>query len=361
MWDPIAWFWDRNIYKSRRSVFHYPLVFFDRLSTHRHISGRNNIPIYVFAFCFFSVYNVSHSISKYGLVPTKLLKYLPMENGGQVLFPITYMLGLFIKEIPKTKWNSFDQRSFFPHTDRFKLRVAVVEGNLNLVKTILDRGKVAVDIEVLDKTGTAALGLAAMLGRTQVLEYLRDRGANLDYQDENGNTALMLAVMYQQDRAMQLLIESGAQLDLKDKYGYTVLDKAANRGYSQVETYLRAQSQRPQSIHVNPVTPTLEQFAYLRKPSAPSLVQKYDPGSLFIGQEYPYYKETQGLLVCMFGNYTNLDITDHLHFWTSPNPKDDKASTDQEFFAFGRIMQEASDAQDALNKAKKAAEAAAKN
>lgn len=343
---------ESNIYKSRRSIAHYPLEFFGRIGANRYVDS-SNIAQVLFVFGFISLYNVSHNISKYGLVPTKLLKYLPMENGGQVLFPITYILGFFIKVIPKTKWNSFDQRSFFPHTDRFKLRVAVVEGNLNLVKTILDRGKVAVDIEVLDRTGTAALGLAAMLGRTLVLEYLRDRGANLDYQDESGNTALMLAVMYQQDRAMQLLIESGARLDLKDKYGYTVIDKAANRGYSQVEAYLKAQSQRPQSIHVNPVTPTLEQFAYLRKPSAPSLVQKYDPGHLFIGQEYPYYKETQGLLVCMFGNYTNLDITDYLYFWTRPNPKDDKASTDQEFFAFGRIMQEAADAQDALKKPKR--------
>lgn len=354
MWEPVQWLFDRNIYKSRRFLFHYPLVLFDRISTHRYLS-RSNIAQFFFMFAFIALFNVSHQISKYGLVPTKLLKYLPMENGGQAIFPITFLLSFLIKDIPKTKWNSFDQRSFFPHTDRFKLRIAVVEGNLNLVKTILDRGKVSVDIEVLDRTGTAALGLSAMLGRTLVLEYLRDRGANLDYQDENGNTALMLAVMYQQDRAMQLLIESGARLDIKDKYGYTVIDKAANRGYTQVETYLRAQSQRPQSIHVNPVTPTLEQFAYLRKPSAPSLVQKYDPGSLFIGQEYPYYKETQGLLICMFGNYTNLDITDYLHFWTHPNPKDDKASTDQEFFAFGRIMQEASDSQDSLTKPRKTA------
>lgn len=346
MWNPGVWLVGRTIYSARRSL-HYPVDIINWYSSHPYVV--NNILICgLLMFGFLSFYNVSHSVSKYGLVPTKLLKYLPMENGGQVLFPFTYLLGCCVKETPRTKWNSFDQRSFFPHTDKFKLRIAVVEGNLNLIKTILDRGKIAPDIGVLDKAGTSALGLAAMLGRTLVLEYLRDRGADLDRQDNNGNTALMLAVMYQQDRAMQFLIDSGANLDLKDKYGYTALDKATNRGYSQVEAYLRAQSQRPKPVPVNPVTPTLEQFAYLRKPSASVLVRKYDPGEHYIGQEYPYYKDTQGLLVCMFGNYTHLDISNHLELWTRPNPKDDKASTDQEFFAFGRIMQETVDKQEAL-------------
>lgn len=352
MWNPLQWLLTRRIYSSRRSFHHFINTFMSRISTHPYF--HNNFLFTLFGLLgFIGLFNVKHDLSFYGLVPTKLLKYLPMENGGQVLFPFTYLLGFCAKEIPRTKWDSFDQRSFFPHTEKFKLRIAVVEGNLNLLKTVLDRGKVAVDVEVLDR-GTSALGLAAMLGRTLVLEYLRDRGADLDRQDNHGNTPLMLAVMYQQDRAMQFLIESGASLDLKDKYGYTVLDKANNRGFAQVQAYLQTQSQRPKPIPVNPVTPTLEEFAYLRKPSASALVRKYDPASLFIGQEYPYYKETQGLLVCMFGNYSDLDISNHLQLWTWPNPKDDKASTDQEFFSFGRIMQDMVDRQQDMKAVKKA-------
>lgn len=337
------------MYAGRRSLDYYLTVPLSKLRSH-HIVENNFLLGVVAILGLIGVINVHRGISFNGWIPTKLLKYLPVENGGQVIFPYSYLTGLCVRAFLRTKWNSFDQRSFFPHTDRFKLRIAVVEGNLELIKAILDRGKISVDVGVLDRTETSALGLAAMLGRTQVLEYLRDRGANLDIQDSNGNTPLMLAVMYQQDRALQLLVESGADLHLKDKYGYTAVDKATNRGYAQVESYLRSQKQRPKTIHVNPVTPTFEKFAYLRKPNSASFVKKYDPGALMISQEYPYYKDTQGLLVCMFGNYSDLDVSAHTLKWTHPNPMDDKASTDQEFFAFGRIMQDAIDKQEELKK-----------
>lgn len=142
----------------------------------------------------------------------------------------------------------------------------------------------------------------------------------------------------QQDNALQFLIESGADLSATDNYGYTALAKASNRGFTSIESYLSQQSQHRRAITVNPITPTLEGFSYLRKPAARDYIKKFDPAERFIGQEYPFYKSTQGMLVCMFGNFEVMDIRHKLRAWTAPNPLDEKASTNQDFLTFGTIL-----------------------
>jgi hypothetical protein len=120
------------------------------------------------------------------------MKYLPHDYGGNVIFPIMMLTNF--REYRKTQYNSFDQRSFFPHTDEYKLMVAICENDMVLAEQIVNRCP-----EILRETGmwreTTALGLAAMLNRVEMCEYLIERGAKPNVQGADSNTPLMHAVV----------------------------------------------------------------------------------------------------------------------------------------------------------------------
>jgi hypothetical protein len=341
----------RQLYLGRRSITHvlWPMY---KLVTHEKVTGVGPV-VAVLVALGLSTFAVHHSWTMQGIVPSKLLKYIPIDAGGNIQFPLTIIMSLGWRFPERTRWNSFDQRSFFPHRDLFKLQTAITEANLPLLKTVLDRGKVDINAEIREREGTTAIGLAAMLGRTIVMEYLRDRGADINKPDKFGNTPLMLAVVHQQDTALQFLVESGADLSPRDKYGFSAIDKAANRGFTQIQAYLSSQSQHKTAITVNPITPTLERFGELRKPSAKRYYENYDPGTLLIGQEYPYFRNTQGMLVSMFGNFDRVQWRGRLGKWTKPNPMDEKASTSQDFLAFGKFLMDNLETEELATKALK--------
>jgi len=126
------------------------------------------------------------------IIPRRLYKYLPLENGGNTIFPVTQMYSMM--NYKRTQYNSFDQRSYFPHSDSYKLMVAICENDRPLAEAVIDRNP-----ELLKKQDfwkdTTPLGLAAMLNRSDMCEYLIDRGASPNVKGSDSNTPLMLAVM----------------------------------------------------------------------------------------------------------------------------------------------------------------------
>lgn len=58
----------------------------------------------------------------------------------------------------------------------------------------MDRKIVDVDEIIDDEKELTPLGLACLIGRIYVVEYLIDKGADLDTPSKFGNTPLMLAV-----------------------------------------------------------------------------------------------------------------------------------------------------------------------
>lgn len=272
------------------------------------------------------------------VIPEKLFKYLPVEAGGYIVFPFTMILQFCLKNHFRTRWDSIEQQAFHPHTDKFKLKIAICEDNLALFHTVMERNLERMNEVIDQELDVNAIQLASMLGRCQMIEYLRDRGADLNLRGKGGNTALMFAVVHQQINAIKLLVESGADLDATDKYGYTALDKAMNRGYSNIIEFLQDKETNPRLLEFNPITSKLESYKFLEENTVRSLALGYHPRRNVIKSVYPYYTKTQGMLFCMFGNYASPDITYHVRDSAYVNKLDDKATSDQQLFSFGDMM-----------------------
>jgi len=67
---------------------------------------------------------------------------------------------------------------------------------------------------------------ACQFGRNRVIEFLLDRGIDLNTQDRHGQTALHHAVIGAQLETAKLLLKRGALLEVKNEYGGTVLGQA---------------------------------------------------------------------------------------------------------------------------------------
>ena len=240
----------------------------------------------------------------------------------------------------KTQWNSFDQRSFFPHTDAFKMKIAICHEDLELINTLLKRG-FDIDSVIEKKKKLTPIGLAAMLGRVDLIEFLFSRGSSLNLKDYEGNTPLMLAVIYDHPDAVKKLVELGCSLKEKDNYGFTAEVKAKNRGKDNIFKFLTQSSQVSQEPIVNPVTYKLEDYEYLSAGSAKKLIEKYQIKRYFKPVFYPYYKSSQGFLLYFFSGFDLDNFEQLINPGVFFNLQDDRCSSDQQLFSFGEALNQA--------------------
>jgi len=82
------------------------------------------------------------------------------------------------------------QFCIFPHTARHRFLKAICENDFEEIELLLDRGFDPNDF-IDYKYELTPLGLAAMLNRSQLIQYLYLRGADVNKQDKNGLTPLM--------------------------------------------------------------------------------------------------------------------------------------------------------------------------
>lgn len=71
---------------------------------------------------------------------------------------------------------------------------AAREGNLNLVKELVEHCGVAVDVEHTTTPGLTALHLASRYGHLDVIQWLLGKNVNLEKADHKGRTAIYHAV-----------------------------------------------------------------------------------------------------------------------------------------------------------------------
>ena len=112
------------------------------------------------------------------------------------------------------------------------LIVAASRGHENMVKLLLDTGKVNTNHR--DINGKTALMSAAEQGHTAVVKLLLDRGmGGVTLKDKQGQTALFLAVDNAHEQVVELLLSSG-KIDINtlnlDKDSRTALSRATETG-----------------------------------------------------------------------------------------------------------------------------------
>ncbi|OMJ81113.1 hypothetical protein SteCoe_18474 [Stentor coeruleus] len=267
----------------------------------------------------------------------KLLKYLPQDAGGNYIFPFSGATFYNAINFPRTQWSSFDQRSYFPHTDKFKMKIAICHEDLSLIKTLISRG---FDINSIidNKKHLRPISLAAILGKVELIEYLYSRGASLELTDNEGNTPLMLTVIYDQPEAAKKLVLLGAEVNTKDKYGYTAEDKAINRGKDHISNFLQGFKKIENIPIANPVTYKLEDYEYLSSWNPEDIAKKYDVKKYYKPIVYPYFYQSRGLLVYFFTGVDLDDIDQLTGAAAFHNINDDRRSSDQQQYSLGEAF-----------------------
>lgn len=123
-----------------------------------------------------------------------------------------------------------------------RLMLAAREGNLDLIKTLIQAG---VNLNLQNKHGETALIVAAKNGYTDIVDALIQAGANLDLQDNSarnggrferavGHTALMWAAHHGHIDIVNALLQAGANLNLQQACGSSALNCAAPHGHTAI-------------------------------------------------------------------------------------------------------------------------------
>jgi ankyrin repeat protein len=103
---------------------------------------------------------------------------------------------------------------------------AAAKGDLATVKRELQKGE---DVNGAH-AGTSLLSLATKNGRLDMVKFLVDKGANLNYGSVNGTTPLMLAATNGHLDVVKFLVDKGADVNAKDHKGGTPLMAAVCEG-----------------------------------------------------------------------------------------------------------------------------------
>ena len=90
-----------------------------------------------------------------------------------------------------------------------------------------------------DKKGMGRLHVVAWLGRTEMVEMLLEKGADIEARDERYNTPLHLAALQGRMEMVQLLLEKGADHTAGDGRGETALVIARGAGQTELANFLQ--------------------------------------------------------------------------------------------------------------------------
>ncbi len=119
------------------------------------------------------------------------------------------------------------------------IMVASLGGHLVLVRKLHARGA------EINPSGWTPLAYAAAGGKTDVVRYLLEVGANLNALSPNGTTALMMAVRGGHAETVDLLLAKGADVNIRNETGASALAWATRGGYDSIESALVKRGAKP--------------------------------------------------------------------------------------------------------------------
>ena len=94
-------------------------------------------------------------------------------------------------------------------------------------------------VDATDDLGVTALMRASLVGRTEEVMDLINKGANVNARDIDGETALMAASFSGYPEVVRLLVDTGADINAKSRNGSTALSIATQNRQREVEAVLR--------------------------------------------------------------------------------------------------------------------------
>jgi hypothetical protein len=114
------------------------------------------------------------------------------------------------------------------------LMLASLKGHLAVVKLLVEH-----HAPISYKTGWAPLHYAAFEGKTEVVKYLLEKGADRDAIAPNGYSALLLAMRNGHMEAARELLYADADVNIKGARGETALSLALGRKDKELEELIR--------------------------------------------------------------------------------------------------------------------------
>ncbi len=118
------------------------------------------------------------------------------------------------------------------------LVIAISQGDLNTVRSLLDHGADPNGKTSEFMARTPALSYAAAKGRTDIVQLLLDRGAAPDLSNDWAETALGRAARAGRASVAKLLLSRGADPNHVDRHGRRPIDSAREAHHSDVERIL---------------------------------------------------------------------------------------------------------------------------
>ena len=101
---------------------------------------------------------------------------------------------------------------------------AVFIGDLKVVKQAITDG---MDVNARNpQFGEPILSTAALMGHTEVMAFLLEKGADINARNRDGNTALHAAAFLGRADAIELLLEHGVDVNIRNNQGSSAIDSA---------------------------------------------------------------------------------------------------------------------------------------
>ena len=110
-------------------------------------------------------------------------------------------------------------------------------GNVEILQILRERGA-NLDIVAQSETGMTPMHWAASDGKLSSLHYLLDCGLNSDSRDAAGCTPLLIAAQHEQLDAVIFLVQYGVDVSIVDCNGDTALHWGAYKGNLEIVGYL---------------------------------------------------------------------------------------------------------------------------
>lgn len=138
-----------------------------------------------------------------------------------------------LSALEKTLWRINDDRKLDSSSIIEKLKSELQQHHVNMYNAWEESG---FDINSNSFDGSNLLCLASGSGCVKVVEFLIEKGADVNIQDNEGRTPLHLAVIIpgQNTYIAEMLLNKGAEVDIQDNEGKTPLDYAISIGREEV-------------------------------------------------------------------------------------------------------------------------------
>jgi ankyrin repeat protein len=115
-----------------------------------------------------------------------------------------------------------------------KFAIAIEDGNLGAIKALVESGAHPDTLIEYGVHKITPLMKACHHGEQEIVQYLLDKGANVNAADDQGDTALYTAVLARRVEIVRVLISRGAKVNMRNLRGLTPIASAAWAGSTQI-------------------------------------------------------------------------------------------------------------------------------